>query len=149
MEKLGITVSLMSGYHPQSNGQVERANQEVSRHLHSYCSQNQTEWSRYLPWEEYAQNSLRKNAINLTPFQCVLGYQPPLFPWNAAVTDSPTVDEWFRKHEHVWEEAHRQLQRAVVEQKRYADRHRSEPPQYEVGDWVWLSTHDIRGLQGC
>lgn len=29
MERLGITVSLTSGYHPQANCEVERANQEV------------------------------------------------------------------------------------------------------------------------
>lgn len=29
MEKLGVTVSLTSGFHPQSNGQFERINQEI------------------------------------------------------------------------------------------------------------------------
>ncbi|XP_045563772.1 uncharacterized protein [Salmo salar] len=31
MEKLGVTFSLTSGYRPQSNGQVERMNQELGR----------------------------------------------------------------------------------------------------------------------
>lgn len=29
-----------------------------------------------------AQNSLHLPATGLTPFQCVLSYQPPLFPWS-------------------------------------------------------------------
>jgi hypothetical protein len=33
MERLGVSVSLTSGYHPESNGQVERVNQEVGRFL--------------------------------------------------------------------------------------------------------------------
>jgi hypothetical protein len=37
MEKLGITVSLSSGYHTQSNGQMERMNQELGRFLRSHC----------------------------------------------------------------------------------------------------------------
>lgn len=57
MEKLGISVT--SGYHPQANGQVERANQEVGRFLRAYCSSSQENWARFLPWAEYAQNSLR------------------------------------------------------------------------------------------
>lgn len=32
-QALGINVSLTSGYHPQSNGQVERLNQELTRFL--------------------------------------------------------------------------------------------------------------------
>ncbi|KAK3525528.1 hypothetical protein QTP86_033968 [Hemibagrus guttatus] len=39
--RLGIGVSLSSGYHPQSNGQVEWANQEIGRFLRSYCSREQ------------------------------------------------------------------------------------------------------------
>ena len=38
MEKLGVTVSLTSGYRPQSNGQVERINQELGRFLRSQGS---------------------------------------------------------------------------------------------------------------
>ncbi|KAI2644754.1 Transposon Tf2-6 polyprotein [Labeo rohita] len=56
---LGVNVSLTSGYHPQANGQVERLNQELTRFLRSYCLDHQEDWSRYLFWAEYAQNSLR------------------------------------------------------------------------------------------
>ncbi len=53
-KSLNVNISLTSGYHPQSNGQTERLNQEVIHFLCSYCQQQQTEWSRYLMWAEYA-----------------------------------------------------------------------------------------------
>uniref|UniRef100_A0A8C7WV78 Gypsy retrotransposon integrase-like protein 1 n=1 Tax=Oryzias sinensis TaxID=183150 RepID=A0A8C7WV78_9TELE len=42
---LGATVSLTSGYHPQANGQAERANQELEAALRCLASQNQADWS--------------------------------------------------------------------------------------------------------
>uniref|UniRef100_A0A3B3BWV7 Gypsy retrotransposon integrase-like protein 1 n=1 Tax=Oryzias melastigma TaxID=30732 RepID=A0A3B3BWV7_ORYME len=90
---LNINVSLTSGYHPQSNGQVERLNQEITTFLRTYCSQHQREWSKYLVWAEYAQNSLKKMSTGLTPFQCVLGIQPPFFPWSGEPSELPAVDE--------------------------------------------------------
>uniref|UniRef100_A0A8C8JB11 Uncharacterized protein n=1 Tax=Oncorhynchus tshawytscha TaxID=74940 RepID=A0A8C8JB11_ONCTS len=37
MERLVVSISLTSGFHPEINGQVERANQDVGRFLQSYC----------------------------------------------------------------------------------------------------------------
>ncbi|KAK3507774.1 hypothetical protein QTP70_000292 [Hemibagrus guttatus] len=39
--QLGIGVSLSPGYHPQSNGQAERLNQEIDQFLRLYCSREQ------------------------------------------------------------------------------------------------------------
>ncbi len=83
---LNVSISLTSGYHSQSNGQTERLNQEVIRFLRSYCQQHQTDWSRYIFWAEYAQNSLTKSATGMTPFKCILGFQPPMFPWSGEPT---------------------------------------------------------------
>ncbi len=96
---LNINISLTSGYHPESNGQTERLNQEITRFLRSYCHRNQADWSRYLFWAEYAQNSLRKPSTGLTPFKCVLGFQPPLFPWSGEPSELPAVNDWLRRSE--------------------------------------------------
>lgn len=96
-----------------------------------------------MPWVEYAQNSLKHSATNLTPFQCVLGYQPLLFPWSSTHTEIPAIDEWFHRSERVWEEAHRRLEEVKEIRKQVADRHRSKAPNYKPGDRVWLSTKDL------
>ena len=149
MERLGVTVSLTSGHHPQSNGQVERLNQELGRYLRSYCGDRQGDWCRFLPWAEYAQNSLKHSSSGLTPFQCFLGFQPPLFPWNPSSTEVPAVEEWYTRSNDVWSSANVHLQRAIKRHKEAADRHRREAPTYHPGQRVWLSTKDINLRQPC
>ncbi|KAK3505817.1 hypothetical protein QTP70_003921, partial [Hemibagrus guttatus] len=147
--RLGIGVSLSSSYHPQSNGQAERLNQEIGRFLRSYCSREQHRWSEFLPWAEYAQNSLIHSSTGLTPFQCMLGYQPPLFPWSGELSDVPAVEEWYRRSQEVWERAHVRLQRAVRRQRIQANRRHRPHPSYQVGQMVWLSTRNLRLKLPC
>ncbi len=118
---LEINVSLTSGYHPQSNGQAERLNQELVRFLRSYCSTHQLDWSRYLLWAEYAQNS-----------------------WSGEPSNVPAVNDWIQRSEETWDQAHHHLRHAVRRQQVQADKHRKRNPEYNVGQWVWLSARDLR-----
>lgn len=148
MEKLGVTVSVTSAYHPQANSQTERMNQEIGCDLRTYCLDNQNDWVRFLPWVEYGQNSLRNSSTNLTPFQCVLGFQPALYPWNPTTSNIQAVDSWFKRSEQVWEQAHQQLLSSKERYRKQADRTRGKTPLLKTGERVWLSTRDIRNLQG-
>ncbi|KAK3543641.1 hypothetical protein QTP70_025987 [Hemibagrus guttatus] len=112
-------------------------------------SREQHWWSEFLPWAEYAQNSLIHSSMGLTPFQCVLGYQPPLFPWSGELSNVPAVEEWYRQSQEVWERAHVRLQRAVRRQRIQADRHRRPHPSYKVGQRFWLSMRNLRLKLPC
>ncbi len=60
-------------------------------------------WRQYLPWAEYAQNYHRQESTGLTPFQCIHGFQPSLFPWTGELSEVPSGDFWFRESERVWD----------------------------------------------
>jgi len=55
---MGARVRLSSGYLPQSNGQTERANQDLEATLWCVSAHNPSCQSAQLPWVEYAFNSL-------------------------------------------------------------------------------------------
>lgn len=77
---LGAASSLSSGYHPQTNGQTEQANQDLDSTFDCVAAQNPTKWTEHLPWNEYAHNqAMTSCATGVSLFQASLGYQPPLF----------------------------------------------------------------------
>jgi hypothetical protein len=143
MERLGVSVNLTSGFHPESNRQVERVNQDVGRFLRSYCRDRPGEWARYIQWAEVAQNSLRHSTTNMSPFQCMLGYQPGLAPWHQSQTETPAVEKWVQCSKDTWRAIQESLKQASGWQKRSADQHRSEAPMFSPGDQVWLSTRNL------
>ncbi|KAK2917253.1 hypothetical protein Q8A73_003999 [Channa argus] len=140
---LGATVSLSSGFHPQSNGQTERANQSLETALRCVTSSNPATWSSFIPWIEYAHNSLTSSATGLSPFMCSLGYQPPMFPNQETEIAVPSVNAHIRRCRRLWKEARAVLLRTTQRNKRLADRRRTPAPTYTPGQTVYLSTQNI------
>ncbi|XDV36908.1 hypothetical protein PO909_006622 [Leuciscus waleckii] len=140
---LGATVSLSSGYHPQSNGQSERANQDLERMLRCLVAKNPSSWSQQLSMVEYAHNSLPVSSTGLSPFKSSLGYQPPIFPSLESEVVVPSAHAFVQRCRRFWARAHKTLLQVGKRMKAKADRHRSKPPVYVVGQKVWLSSKNI------
>lgn len=140
---LGASASLSSGYHPQSNGQTERANQNLETALRCVCARHPASWSQHLPWIEYAHNSFSSSATGMSPFMCMFGFQPPLFPAQEVEVAVPSIQEHVRRCRLVWSQARDALLRTTTRNQRLADRHRAPTPEYRPGQRVWLSSKDL------
>ena len=135
---IGATVSLTSGYHPQSNGQAERANQSLEDTLRCYCEKNPSSWSSNLPWVEYAHNTLISSSSGISPFEASLGYNPPLFPALEHESAAQSPRAHIARCRRVWERTRASLLRAQTRATRSANRHRRPAPTYAVGQQVYL-----------
>ena len=78
MEILGTKVKMSTAFHPQSDGQAEKANSIVETYLRAFASTEPTRWKHLLPLAEFAYNSARHSATKLAPFEADLGYIPRL-----------------------------------------------------------------------
>ena len=93
---------LSSGYHPHTNGQTERANQDLETALHCVTSHHPASWSTHLPWVEYAHNSLVCSATGMSPFVASNGFQPPLFPSQEADSAVSSMQGHLQRARRVW-----------------------------------------------
>jgi hypothetical protein len=63
---LGITISAFTAYHPQSDRQTERVNQELKQYIHVFVNERQSDWDTLLPLGKFAYNNpytLRHNIL--------------------------------------------------------------------------------------
>ena len=68
-------------------------------------ARNPSAWSEHLSWIEYAHNSLPSAATGMSPFECSLGYLPPLFPAQEEDISVPSVQHHLRRCRRVWKDA--------------------------------------------
>ena len=53
---LGYELALSSAYHPQTDGETERVNQEIKTYLQIFCGSNPSEWTEQIPMAEFIHN---------------------------------------------------------------------------------------------
>lgn len=143
---VGATVSLSSGYHPQSNGQTERFNQELENGLHCLVAQAAAQWSKNLLWVEYTHNSLPSVSTGYSPFECVYRYQPPLFQ---VLERGVGVLSLIQMCPRTWARVRRTLLHTSASYKAMADCQRNRGPSFQLGQRVWLSTRDLPLRSEC
>lgn len=131
---IGATISLSSGYHPQTNGQAERANQSLETTLRCLVSANPSSWASQLSWVVYGHNTLPSSAAGMSPLQCLYGYQPPLFPSSEKEIPVPSVQAHVHLCHKTWHRARSALLRASGRYQRHANSRRIPAPNYITRD---------------
>ena len=70
---LGTRRQLSTAYHPQTDGQTERINQEIGTFLWHYVNYQQDNWTDWLAAAEFQYNDKKHAAMGRTPFELNLG----------------------------------------------------------------------------
>ena len=73
---LGIQTKLSTAYHPQTDGQTERVNQELEQYLRVFIDHRQEQWPDWLGMVEFAYNNKIHIATKILLFKANYGQDP-------------------------------------------------------------------------
>ena len=140
---LGIETKLSMAYHPETDGQMERGNQELEQYLRMYINHRQNNWAEWLATAEFAFNNKVYMATKSSPFQVNYEREPRIGFDIRKKGKNEKAEEFAREMKERHEKARAALVRSQEKMKRQADRSRKEAEEYRVGDKVLISTKDF------
>ena len=123
---LGIETRLSMAFHPQTDGQTERMNQELEQYLWFFVDHRQKDWLEGLASAEFAVNNKVYLATKMSLF--ITNYSREL-RMGGDIRKKGKVEkatEFVERMKKVQEEARAVLKKAQEDMKRQADRGRKE-----------------------
>jgi len=103
---LGIKVATLTAYHPQTNGQTERVNQEVKQFLQLFMNQCQDDWYKWLSIAEFAYNDQVHTSTHSSPFMLDTGQHPQLGVEPLMESHLETLKDFTSRMNKVTDEVH-------------------------------------------
>ena len=143
---LGTKRQLSTAYHPQTDGQMERINQEIGMFLRHYMNYQQDDWMNWLATVEFQYNDKKHAATGRTPFKLNFGRHS----WKGDLMvqmEIPQVEEFMKELQKSWEQATNTMEEAQKKMKKQFDKKRRNPQGLKVGDNVWLENKNIHSNQ--
>jgi hypothetical protein len=142
-EKLGIHKTRTTAYHPQGDGQTERANRTLEDVLAKLARDEPEQWDRWLPLVCFAYNTSVHRVTKETPMRMMMGREArtPLSMLLPPPPGEPRQQEWLVELLEQFRSLHAEVAQATQQA------HRAEAPWrdrrqtgylFEAGTKVWL-----------
>jgi hypothetical protein len=141
---LNIKLNFSTAFHPETDGQTERTNQQIEVYLRLYANYEQSNWADLLPIAEFAYNNAAHSATQISPFFANYGYNPrATLSLDVSVPD-PAAHDFSHALSDLHSYCREQVEIAQAQYQTPADRRRLPAPNLKVGDLVWLNAKNIR-----
>ncbi len=141
---LDMELHFTSGYHPEADGQTERANQTLEQYICIYCSYQQDNWDLLLPIAEFAYNNAPNASTRISPFFANKGYHPNITVHLERDIASARARDFVVNLDELHQFLCDEITQAQSRYKIQADKHRNPAPPFKVGDKVFLSSKHIK-----
>ena len=131
-------------FHPQTDGQTERVNQELEQYLRIFIDHRQEQQLDQLGTAEFAYNNKAYLSTKTSPFKANYRQDPRMGFEIRKKEKYKRAEKFVAKMKEIQEEAKVVLRKAQGEIKKYVDKKRAKVNEYKVGDLVMLSTKDLK-----
>jgi len=119
---LEIQTKLSTAYHPQTNGQMERINQELEQYLRVFINHRQEQWLDWLGIAEFMYNNKIHVATKILPFKVNYGQDPRMGFEGRRKRKYEAVGKFVERMKKIQEEAKAALGKAQEKMKKFTNR---------------------------
>ena len=148
----GTRLNMSTAYHPQTDGQTERANRTIEDMLRACVSPHHDDWDQHLVAIEFAYNNSIQASTGYTPFYLNYGRHPETpFDIQGSTVVPPKDKDAAAFVERIANDlstAKHNIARAQERQAKAADKKRRDHT-FRVGDKVMLSHKFAEHLANC
>ena len=135
-QMLGIKIKLLTAFHPQTNSQTERMNQELEQYLRFFIDHRQKDWLEWLASAKFTINNKIYSATKILLFMANYGRELRIGVDIRRKGKMKKATEFAERMKKVQEEAEAALKRAQKEMKQQADRKRKRVEVWKVKNKV-------------
>src|SRR6202453_345676 len=169
-DRMGMTQSLTTAYHPRSEGQTEVLNQSLEISLRAYVGPSRKDWAKHLDTSSLSYNSTPHTATGFAPAYLLRGYTPvtgSTILHSPELISRPLEDKEFPQPHHGATTLETLSGRALEMTESFnADRHRAQEAlmlgqhfqkwaynqgrlalEFNIGDLVLLNPHSLSLLR--
>ena len=125
-QMLEIKNKMSMVFHPQTDGQTERINQELEQYLRMFIDQQQEQWPDWLGIAEFAYNNKAHSSTKTSLFKANYGQDPRMEFKVRKRGKYKGAEKFVEKMKEIQKEAKAALGKAQEEMRKYADRKREE-----------------------
>ena len=141
---LEIKSKLSTVFHPQTDGQTKRVNQELEQYLRMFINHRQKQWPDWLGTAKFAYNNKVHSSTKISPFRANYRQDPRIGFETRRKGKYEGAEKFVTKIKEIQEEVKAVLEKVQEKMKKYTDRKRAEVDEYKVKDLVMLSAKDLK-----
>ena len=113
---------MSTAFHPQTDGQTERVNQELEQYLRMFIDHKQEQWPEWLGTAEFIYNNKTHSSTKTSPFKANYKQNPRMGFERRKKEKYEGTEKFVEKIKKIQEKAKAMLGKAQEEMKKYTDR---------------------------